>query len=293
MTRKAKPVGDVAESRKPPFFEPEQEAPGRESWMRVKPDYGRETYRGNERLRDKVAVITGGDSGIGRATALAFAREGAKVAFSYFNENEDANETVEAIEESGGKVISVAGDLVQPGRQILLIEETLRAFGRLDVLVNNAAYSGEEVDSFDKLEDERIALTFRVNVFVPFSLIRLALPHMERGASIINTASVQAFDPSPGLLDYAATKGAIVTMSKGLSRELIKRGIRVNCVAPGPVWTPLIPHVMHDEQLENFGRESGLNRPAQPAELAPTYVFLASDESAYVNGAVIQVAGGP
>lgn len=260
--------------------------------MRLKPDYGRQSYRGHERLKGKVAVITGGDSGIGRATALAFAREGAKIAFSYFKENEDANETKEAIEESGGEVISVAGDLVQPSRQILLIEEALRVYGRIDVLVNNAAYSGEEVDSFEKLEDERIALTFRVNVFVPFSLIRLALPHMQLGSSIINTASMQAFDPSPGILDYAATKGAIVTMTKGLAQELIKRGIRVNCVAPGPVWTPLIPQVMKGEQLENFGRESGPNRPAQPVELAPAYVFLASDESAYVNGAVIQVAGG-
>jgi NAD(P)-dependent dehydrogenase (short-subunit alcohol dehydrogenase family) len=223
---------------------------------------------------------------------LAFAREGADVAFGYLNEDPDAEVTRRAVEESGHQVLSLKGDLTDEGVCKRLIEDTVKRFGRIDVLVNNAAYQGESVEKFEDLTPERIERTFRTNILAMFHLVRYALPHMKPGASIINVASVQAYQPSPGILDYASTKGAIVTFTKGLAQHLIERGIRVNAVAPGPVWTPLIPQSFDAEHVKKFGQNSPMGRPAQPVELAPSFVFLASDESRYVNGEILGVTGG-
>jgi NAD(P)-dependent dehydrogenase (short-subunit alcohol dehydrogenase family) len=260
--------------------------------MRPQPDYGEGSYKGYGRLTGKAALITGADSGIGRAVALAFAREGANVAISYLSEREDADETKRLVEDAGRKAVLLPGDLVEETTCKRTIDETVKAFGCLDLLVNNAGHQGKQVSRFEDLDDERIQRTFQVNVMAMFRLVRFALEHMKPGGVIINTASIQAYKPSSGILDYAATKGAIVTFSKGLAQELIERGIRVNCVAPGPVWTPLVAQSFPNEKLERFGEQAPIKRPAQPAELAPTFVFLASDESRYVVGEVLGVTGG-
>jgi NAD(P)-dependent dehydrogenase (short-subunit alcohol dehydrogenase family) len=277
---------------KPDFPEQQQEHPGVESQMRPKPDFGEATYRGHGRLRDRVALVTGGDSGIGRAVALAFAREGADVAIAYESEHEDARESVRVVEEAGRRAISVAGDLADLEHCRALVAQTAKDFGRIDVLVNNAAYQGKSVERFEELTPERVEHTFRVNILAMFHLVREALPHMKPGSAIVNVASIQAYEPNPGILDYAATKGAIVTFTKGLARELVDRGIRVNAVAPGPVWTPLIVQSFEPEKVAEFGKSSPMGRPAQPIELAPAFVFLASDESTYVNGEILGVTGG-
>lgn len=278
--------------QKPPFDESTQRSPGHESEMSTKPDFGEDTYRGHGRLTDRVALVTGADSGIGRAVALAFAREGADVAIAYLNEHEDAEETKRVVEASGRRAITIAADLVDEAGCRRVIDETVRGFGRIDILVNNAAYQGKSVERFEDIDTARVERTFRVNVIAMFHLVRLALPHMKEGASIINTASIQAYQPSAPILDYAATKGAIVTFTKGLAEEVIERGIRANVVAPGPVWTPLIVQSFDEEKIAKFGEQSPMKRPAQPAELAPAFVFLASDESRYVNGEVLGVTGG-
>jgi len=270
----------------------EQEAPGIEAKMTPAPDYGLTSYKGLGRLKGRVALVTGGDSGIGRAVCLAFAREGADVAFGYLNEDQDAAETRRVVEESGHQVISFRGDLTDEAVCRQLIEDTVKRFGRIDVLVNNAAYQGKSVERFEDLTAERIERTFRTNILAMFHLVRFALPHMKAGGSVINTASVQAYQPSPGILDYASTKGAIVTFTKGLSQSLIERGIRVNAVAPGPVWTPIIPASFDAQKVAKFGEENPTGRAGQPAELAPSFVFLASDESTYVNGEILGVTGG-
>jgi len=280
------------QGKKPPFPQKEQEHPGSDREMAPRPDYGEETYRGFGRLKDRVAVITGADSGIGRAVALAFAREGADVVISYLNEHQDAQETRRLVESAGRRAALVAGDLAEESQCRRAIEETVRAFGRIHLLVNNAAYQGKAVEKFEEIDAARIERTFRVNVEAMFHLVRYALPHFEKGGAIINSASVQAYHPSASILDYAATKGAIVTFTKGLAQELIGRGIRANCVAPGPVWTPLVAQSFDREKLKEFGKNYPMQRPAQPAELAPAYVFLASDESRYVNGEVLGVTGG-
>jgi NAD(P)-dependent dehydrogenase (short-subunit alcohol dehydrogenase family) len=277
---------------KPPFREHEQKAPGHESKMETKPDFGETSYRGHGRLKDRVALITGADSGIGRAVALAYAREGADVAIAYFNEHDDAKVTKRVVEEAGRKAITIAADLATAEECARVVDETVKAFGRIDVLVNNAAFQGKEVESFEELDDERIERTFRVNILAMFRLVHRALPHMKAGSSIVNTASIQAYQPSAPILDYASTKGAIVTFTKGLAEDLIEKGIRVNAVAPGPVWTPLIAQSFKQDKLESFGKGSVMKRPAQPVELAPAYVFLASDEASYVNGEVLGVTGG-
>ncbi|ATB31031.1 SDR family oxidoreductase [Melittangium boletus] len=277
---------------KPPRPPQEQEAPGIEAKMTPAPDYGLTSYKGLGRLKGRVALVTGGDSGIGRAVCLAFAREGADVAFGYLNEDQDAAETRRVVEESGHQVISFRGDLTDEAVCRQLIEDTVKRFGRIDVLVNNAAYQGKAVERFEDLTAERIERTFRTNILAMFHLVRYALPHMKAGASIINTASVQAYQPSPPILDYASTKGAIVTFTKGLSQSLIERGIRVNAVAPGPVWTPIIPASFDAEKVATFGESNPTGRAGQPAELAPSFVFLASDESTYVNGEILGVTGG-
>ena len=277
---------------KPPFPEQPQRPPGLESEMEPKPDYGEQSYRGHGRLEGKAALITGGDSGIGRAVALAFAREGADVLISYLEEEEpDARETARAVEESGRRCVSVAGDIREEAHCLGLVERAFTEFGRLDILVNNAAYQMTH-EGIGGITPEEFDRTFRTNVYAMFYLCRAALPRMSEGGSIINTASIQAYQPTGQLLAYAATKGAIVTFSKGLAEEAMKRGVRVNVVAPGPVWTPLIPSTMPPEKVSEFGKDTPEGRPAQPAELAPIYVFLASQESSYVCGEVLGVTGG-
>jgi NAD(P)-dependent dehydrogenase (short-subunit alcohol dehydrogenase family) len=277
---------------KPPFPEQIQEHPGSDAQMQTPPDYGEQTYRGTERLLGRVALITGADSGIGRAVALAFAREGADVAIAYLNEHDDAAETQRLVEQAGRTALTIAGDLAETQHCATVIAQTVQRFGHIDLLVNNAAFQDKSVQRFEELSAERVEHTFRTNILAMFALVRGALPHMRAGAVVINTASIQAYQPSPDILDYAATKGAIVAFTKGLAKSLIARGIRVNAVAPGPVWTPLIAQSFDAEKVQHFGENSPMGRPAQPAELAPAYVFLASDESRYVNGEILAVTGG-
>ena len=276
---------------KPPFPEQEQEPPGLETEMEPKPDYGLESYRGHGRLEGKAAVITGGDSGIGRAVALAYAREGADVLISYLNEHPDAEETVRAVEGSGKRAFAVAGDISEETKCREIVERAVQEFGRLDILVNNAAFQMAHGSILD-IPSEEIEYVFRTNIISMFHLCRAAIPHMQPGATIINVASVEAYQPMPVLIHYATTKGAIVTFTKGLAQELAEKGIRVNCVAPGPVWTPLIPMSMGAKTTSEFGGDTPMKRPAQPVELAPVFVFLASDESSYIVGEVLGVTGG-
>jgi NAD(P)-dependent dehydrogenase (short-subunit alcohol dehydrogenase family) len=277
---------------KPPFPKQAQDNPASEREMQPRPDYGYDKYRGHARLKDRIALITGGDSGIGRAVALAFAREGADVAIVYAHSDQDADETLRAVSDAGRKGLKVRADLSKNEECARTVREVVKQFGRIDVLVNNAAMQGKSVEKFEELSAERVELTFRTNIIAMFNLTREALPHMKAGANVINTASIQAYKPTPNILDYAATKGAIVTFTKGLSESLLERGIRVNCVAPGPVWTPLVVQSFGAEENAKFGKDSPLERPAQPAELAPAYVFLASDEASYVSGEILGVTGG-
>lgn len=278
-----------------PDQQPEQELehPGLEGEMQPKPDYGYETYRGTGRLEGKKAIITGGDSGIGRAVALAFAREGADILISYLEEEEpDASETAQVVEEAGRTAIKVPGDIGDEAHCQRLVEEAVQQFGRLDVLVNNAAYQMYR-EGIQSISSEELEHTYRTNIFSMFYLCKAALPHMQPGSNIINAASIEAYQPQPYLLDYASTKAAIVNFTKGLAMEVVQQGIRVNVVAPGPVWTPLIPATMPAEFVSQFGQqESPMGRAAQPAELAPAYVFLASQESSFVNGETLGVTGG-
>jgi len=276
---------------KPPFPEQSQEPPGIEAEMTPRPDYGEDSYRGLGRLAGKAALITGGDSGIGRAVALTYAREGADVLISYLNEEQDAQETVRVVEAAGRKAVAVAGDIGDEAHCQELVRRAVAEFGRLDILVNNAAFQMSHEGLVD-LPSEEIERTFRTNILAMFYLSKAALPQLREGGAIINTASVQAYQPSPQLLAYAATKGAIVTFTKGLAQDAIKRGIRVNAVAPGPVWTPLIVSTMPPEKYTTFGEDTVFERPAQPIELAPLYVFLASDESRYITGEVLGATGG-
>ncbi len=275
----------------PEFPEQPQRPPGSEAEMEPRPDYGAESYRGSGRLTGKTALITGGDSGIGRAVALAFAREGADVMISYLNEEPDAQETVRVVKEAGRRAVAVAGDIGEEGHCQHLVQRAMSEFGHLDILVNNAAFQMTH-QRISEVPSEEFDHTFRTNVYAMFYLCKAALPQMKPGATIINTASIQAYQPSSQLLAYASTKGAIVTFSKALSEEAIKQGVRVNVVAPGPVWTPLIPSTMPPEHVSEFGKQSPMGRPAQPVELAPVYVFLASQESRYITGEVIGVTGG-
>ncbi len=260
--------------------------------MEPRPDYGEMSYVGHNRLQYRVALVTGGDSGIGRAVALAFAREGADVSVAYLSEDDDAAETRRVVEAAGRACLTIAGDVADVSHAEHVVDETVRRFGHLDVLVNNAATQGKALERLEDLTPERVERTFHVNVVAALSLVLRALPHLRPGATIINLGSIQAYQPNAIILDYAATKGAIVTFTKGLARELVKRGIRVNCVAPGPVWTPLIQQSYDSERVASFGGSSPLGRPAQPAELAPAFVFLACDESRYVNGEILGVTGG-
>ena len=275
----------------PPFPTQEQEPPGREAEMQPLADHGEETYVGRDRLRDKVALVTGADSGIGRAVALAFAREGADVLCSYLVEHDDAAETRRLVEDAGRRCLTVAGDVGDRDHCRALVDRTVGELGRLDVLVNNAAYQ-MAYESFLEIPPDEIEFVFRTNIIAMFHLCQAAVPHMQPGSTIINTTSIQAAQPSPELLHYAATKGAISTFTKGLAQELAERGIRVNAVAPGPIWTPLVVMSFPPEKTEQFGANTPLGRPGQPGELAPLYVFLATDESRYISGEVIGATGG-
>jgi NAD(P)-dependent dehydrogenase (short-subunit alcohol dehydrogenase family) len=275
----------------PPQPEQQQSPPGHTTAMDPKPDHGEQSYKGSGRLAGKKALITGGDSGIGRAVAIAFAREGADVLISYLNEHDDAQETAKWVQEAGRKAILAPGDITDPAFCRDLVKRTVDELGGISVLVNNAAHQL----SFEKIEDisdEEWDLTFRTNIYSQFYLSKAALQHMQPGAAIVNTTSINAKNPSPTLLAYATTKGAIANFTAGLAQLVAEKGIRVNCVAPGPIWTPLIPSTMPEEAVKSFGQNVPLGRAGQPAELAPAYVMLASDESSYITGALVPVTGG-
>jgi len=276
---------------KPPFPRQSQSRTGSDTHMQPRPDYGEETYKGSGKLTGRAALITGGDSGIGRAVALAFAREGADVLFGYLEEDNDANETMRLIEGAGRKAVAVKGDVADERFCQSLVERTLSEFGRLDILVNNAAYQQTHT-SIAEIPSDEIERVFRTNILALFWLCKAASQRMQPGATIINTASIEAYAPKPSLLHYATTKGAVVTFTKGLAQELTPKGIRVNAVAPGPVWTPLIPMSMPPEEVEQFGKSDPMQRPAQPVELAPAYVFLASDDASFISGEILGVTGG-
>jgi NAD(P)-dependent dehydrogenase (short-subunit alcohol dehydrogenase family) len=275
----------------PPFPEQHQAPPGLEKEMRPRPDFGEQSYQGHGRLTGKRAVITGGDSGIGRAVALAFAREGADVLIAYLNEEPDARETVRVVEDAGRKAIAVAGDIGDRQHCGEIVQRAVSDLGGLDILVNNAAFQMQH-KSITEIPPGEIERVFRTNILSMFWLCQAAIPHLKPGSAIINTTSIQASDPSPGLIHYASTKGAVETFTRALAAELIEKGIRVNAVAPGPVWTPLIVMSSPAQASEKFGQDSPEKRPAQPAELAPVYVFLASQESSYIVGEVVAVTGG-
>ncbi len=271
--------------------EQKQTPPGYETEMQPKPDHGEQSYKGHGRLKGKVAIITGSDSGIGKAVALAYAREGADVLISYWNENVDAKETKRLVEEAGQKAVLHAGDISDEQVCREIVEQAMAVFGRIDILVNNAAFQ-QTYKKLDEITPEVLEHTFGTNIFSMFYLAKHAVPHMQPGSAIINTASIEAYQPDPSLLPYASTKGAIVTFTKGLSKMLIKKGIRVNAVAPGPIWTPLIPASMSPKHVSKFGETDPTGRPGQPVELAPMYVLLATDEASYMNGGIYDVTGG-
>lgn len=273
------------------FSDQQQDVPGVQSRMDPVPDCGEDSYRGSGRLQGKSAIITGGDSGIGRAVAIAFAREGADVLISYLNEDEDARDVARYVEEAGRKCVLVPGDLSDPQHCRAVVDRAVAEFGRIDVLVNNAAYQMMH-EELDEISDEEWDHTFKLNVGAYFYLTKAALPHMGRGASIIGSSSVNSDTPNPMLAPYAATKAAIANFSASLAQLLGPKGIRVNSVAPGPVWTPLIPATMPAEKVKSFGDNVPLGRAGQPAELAPVYVLLASDDASYVSGARVAVTGG-
>lgn len=276
---------------RPPFNKQQQAAPGKTAKLDPTPDHGEDSYVGHERLKGSAAIVTGGDSGIGRAVSIAFAREGADVLIAYLTEDEDAEETARWVRKAGRKAVLMKGDIGEERYCNELVARAMAEFGRLDILVNNAAFqrTHEKLADFTREEIER---TFRTNIHSMFFLAKAAASQMKAGSSIINTTSIQADDPSPQLLAYAATKGAIANFTAGLSQMLAPEGIRVNAVAPGPIWTPLIPSTMPAEQAAQFGANTPLGRPGQPAELAGAYVYLASDAASYVVGAILPVTGG-
>jgi NAD(P)-dependent dehydrogenase (short-subunit alcohol dehydrogenase family) len=271
--------------------EPAQEPPGTLAAMRLKPDHGERSYRGSGRLEGKRTVITGGDSGIGRAVAIAFAREGADVLISYLDEHGDAKDTAALVEEAGRRAVLVAGDLADREHCQTVIDRAVGELGGIDVLVNNAAFQMTH-ETIEEIPDEEWVRTFDINITAMFRLVKAALPHMGAGGSIINTSSVNYDMPRPTLLPYATTKGAIANFTAGLAQMLGERHIRVNAVAPGPIWTPLIPSTMPPDHVATFGENTPLGRAGQPKEVAPAYVLLASDEAAYISGAVVPVTGG-
>jgi NAD(P)-dependent dehydrogenase (short-subunit alcohol dehydrogenase family) len=286
-------LGQTPETAVNKPLQPPQEQdrqPGRESEMRPRPD-SEPLVAGSDRLKDKVALITGGDSGIGRAIARAMAREGAKVAIAYLEEHEDAEETVKLVEDEGSEAIKFAGDIGDEDFCRDVVEKTVEHYGCLDILVNNAAEQ-HEIKDIAKIDRMQIERTFRTNIFSFFYMTKFAVPHLKKGASIINTSSITAYEGHKTLLDYSATKGAIVTFTRSLSLALVEKGIRVNAVAPGPIWTPLIPASFDAKKVSQHGSSSEMERAGQPNEIAPCFVFLASPESSYISGHVIHANGG-
>jgi NAD(P)-dependent dehydrogenase (short-subunit alcohol dehydrogenase family) len=275
----------------PPYPDDKQEVPGTDKELEPKADHGEKSYRGSGKLNGKKAIITGGDSGIGRAVAIAFAREGADVLISYLSEDEDAKETAKYIEEEGKKAVLVKGDISEEAHCKKIIQQAVDNFGQIDILVNNAAFQMAR-ESLEEVPSEEWDYTFKTNIHAMFYLCKAAKPHMKPGSTIINTTSVNAYNPKPILLAYAATKGAIQNFTSSLGQLLAEEGIRVNCVAPGPVWTPLIPATMPKEKVKNFGKSTPMKRAAQPVELSPIYVLLASEDSSYMTGSTVQVTGG-
>ncbi|WP_460111004.1 SDR family oxidoreductase [Streptomyces sp. YKOK-J1] len=275
----------------PDFPDQDQQHPGWTGPMDPPPDHGEDTYEGSGQLENRATVVTGGDSGIGRAVCLAFAREGADVLFSHLpEEEEDAHETARLIEEAGRKAVAVPCDIRDEEQCDRLIERAVGEFGRIDVLVNNAAYQMSQPDGIQAITTDQFDRVLRTNLYGMFWLCKKALPYIPEGGAIINTTSVQAYKPSPHLLDYATTKGAIVTFTQGLAQMVASDGIRVNAVAPGPVWTPLIPATLPD--IKEFGKQAPLGRPAQPAEMAPAYVFLASERASFITAEILNATGG-
>jgi hypothetical protein len=269
----------------------QQDVPGRTGEMDPKPDHGEESYRGCGKLQGKKTIVTGADSGIGRAVAIAFAREGADVLISYLNEHDDAQETAKWVEQAGRKAILVSGDLADAAHCREVVDQAVQEFGRIDVLVSNAAFQATH-ESIEDISDEEWNHTLATNLSAYFFLVKAALPHMPEGGSIIGTTSVNSDSPVPSLLPYDATKAGIANMTGALAGLLADKGIRANSVAPGPIWTPLIPATMPPEQVKSFGQQVPMNRPGQPVEVAPAYVLLASDEASYISGARIAVTGG-
>jgi NAD(P)-dependent dehydrogenase (short-subunit alcohol dehydrogenase family) len=276
---------------RPPFPSQQQPMPGTTAKMDPRPDHGESSYRGAGRLKDMKAIITGGDSGIGRAVAIAYAREGADVLISYLDEDADAREVAGLVEEAGRTAVLMGGNIQDPAHCRSIVERAKQVFGGVDILVNNAAHQAAFKDLRD-ISDEEWQLTFATNIHAMFYLTKAAVPYMKPGSSIINTASINADTPNPTLLAYATTKGAIQNFIAGLAQMLAEKGIRANSVAPGPIWTPLIPSTMPDEAVKSFGQQVPMKRPGQPAELATTYVMLADPLSSYVSGATIAVTGG-
>ena len=272
----------------PPQQQPE---PGKEDEMTPRPEFRGEDYKAAGKLQDKVAIITGGDSGIGRSVAVLFAREGADVVILYLDQYQDADETRRVVEQQGRLCLTFAGDVADQDVCRKVVDETVATFGRLDILVNNAAEQHPQ-KRFEDVTQQQWEKTFRTNVFGMFQMTQAALPHLGKGASIINTTSVTAYKGNPMLIDYSSTKGAIVGFTRALSMSLVERGIRVNGVAPGPIWTPLIPSTFDADKVAEFGANVPLKRPGQPEEVAPAYVYLASSDSSYVTGQVIHVNGG-
>jgi len=276
----------------PPLPKQHLQKPGRESELEPRPQYQAPEYLGSEKLAGKVALITGGDSGIGRAVAVLFAREGADVAIVYLSEHEDAEETRRAVEAEGQRALLIPGDVTDPEFCRSAVEDTARQLGGLDILVNNAAFQ-EHADSLEDITEEQLDRTFKTNIYGYFHMARAALPHLGEGSAIINTGSVTGIEGSKDLLDYSATKGAIHAFTKSLAQNLVEKGIRVNCVAPGPVWTPLNPADVGPEKVAEFGSKVPMKRPAQPEEIAPAYVFLAAPVcSSYISGEILPVLGG-
>ncbi len=290
-----KPFKTMQDPRKkypaPPYENEKAAPPGAEKDLSPKADHGEKSYKGSGKLKGCKALITGGDSGIGRAVAIAFAREGADVLISYLDEDKDAKETAKWVEEAGQKAVLLAGDISEEDHCHKLVQKCVDELGGLDILVNNAAYQMTH-ESLQEWSSKEIDYTFRTNIIAMFWLCKAAEKHLKPGSSVINTASVQSYSPSPTLLAYATTKGAIQNFTAGLAQLWGEKGIRVNCVAPGPIWTPLIPSTMEPEKVRNFGHDTPLGRAGQPAELAGAYVLLASEEGSYMNGATVQVTGG-
>jgi NAD(P)-dependent dehydrogenase (short-subunit alcohol dehydrogenase family) len=275
----------------PPYPRQEQEVPGEESQLEPKADHGEESYKGSGKLTGRKALITGGDSGIGRAIAIAFAREGADVLISYLDEHEDAKETARYVEEAGRKAILIAGDISSEAHCVKLVEQAVNELGGIDIIINNAAYQMAR-QSIQEVSSEEWDRTFKTNIYPMFYICKAAETYLQPGSTIVNTTSVNAYKAPPILVAYSATKAAIQNFTASMAQLWAEKGIRVNCVAPGPVWTPLIPATMPQEELENFGKNVPMQRAAQPAELAPAYVLLASQDSSYMTGSTIQVTGG-